>query len=134
MYKKLIMIFCLCSGLAFSGEIKMNIVAAGNNLEMKAGNQVIKTKAAWKALAKELRLEKIPKIDFEKHMLVAVFMGRKNSGGYAIKVEKVEEKAGKIVVTVKRQTPPPGGMVTMALTGPYQIVKMPVSDKEVIFK
>ena len=73
-----------------------------------------------------------PKIDFDKNVVIAVFMGRKMTGGYSVKVLKIEEK-NKLVVTVKVSGPPPGAMVTMALTSPYHVVVVPKTDKAVEF-
>ena len=74
----------------------------------------------------------VPKIDFDKNMVIAVFMGRKNTGGYAVEIAKIEEKE-KLVVTVKETSPRPDAMVTMALTAPYHVVVVPKTGKAVEF-
>jgi hypothetical protein len=73
-----------------------------------------------------------PKIDFDKHMVLAVFLGRKNTGGYAVAIAKIEQKE-KLVVTVKETSPPPDAMVTMALTAPYHVVVVPKTEKAIEF-
>ena len=111
----------------------------GNNAKQeKPQRLVIKDQKAWEktwALMKGNIMPKqaAPKIDFNKNMVIAVFMGRKMSGGYSIKVAKIDDK-DKLIVTVKESSPPKGGMTTMALTSPYHVVVIAKSAKEVEFK
>ncbi len=65
----------------------------------------------------------IPKIDFSKETVIAVFMGEKNTGGYSIEITKIIDKTDKVIVYVNETTPKPGDLVTLALTQPYHIVK-----------
>jgi hypothetical protein len=74
----------------------------------------------------------IPKIDFDRRMVIAVFMGSRNTGGYSVKITSVELN-GKLTVKVKESGPPPGGMVTEALTAPYHVIVVPKSDKTAEF-
>ena len=93
--------------------------------------EVIKDKTSLQNLYALVNDTEVPKVDFSKSRIVALFLGQRNSGGYEIKVKNVEEKAGKIVVTVEETKPE--GMATMAITNPYTIVKIN-STKEIIFK
>lgn len=93
--------------------------------------EVIKDKTSLQNLYALVNDTEVPKVDFSKSRIVALFLGQRNSGGYEIKVKNVEEKAGKIVVTVEETKPE--GMATMAITNPYSIVKIN-STKEIIFK
>lgn len=67
---------------------------------------------------------KVKSSDAETSNFVILNMGEKTSGGYSIGVEKVEEHADKIVITVKETSPKPGENVTMALTNPYAVVRI----------
>lgn len=73
-----------------------------------------------------------PVVDFDKHQVVALFLGVKNTGGYSISVDRVEEVGDKIVVYSHVENPD-GGMVTMAITNPFVIAEIN-SKKEIIFK
>ena len=92
---------------------------------------VIKNEASLKALYQSINDENIPKIDFSKQRVVALFLGQRNSGGFAIKVKEVSEKNNKTYITVDETKPE--GMATMAITNPYTIVKIN-STNEIIFK
>ena len=74
-----------------------------------------------------------PYIDFEKYMLIGVFMGNKPTGGFSIEIEKIIEKDKEISVHVKEESPGKNCVVTMAFTQPYHIVTLLKSDKKIKF-
>ena len=63
-----------------------------------------------------------PKIDFGTHMVIAVFMGVRSTGGYSVAITDIADLNGKRVVTVKTQNPARDAMLTQALTSPYHVV------------
>lgn len=71
--------------------------------------------------------ELVPKIDFAKSRVIALFMGEKNTGGYAIGIEEIRAEGNKIIVKVKKSYP--DGMATMAFSQPYMIVKIDTTKK-----
>jgi len=75
----------------------------------------------------------IPTIDFSKETVIAVFMGEKTSGGYAVSVESVKEEGENIIVQIKEIKPDPKDMVTMVITQPFCFVKINRVVKEVVF-
>lgn len=95
--------------------------------------EIIKDNESLITLYQSVNDEQIPRIDFTKEKIIALFSGQKNSGGYAIKVVDVIEKGGKIYVTVQETAPKSGENATMAMTNPYTIVKIN-STKEIVFK
>lgn len=95
--------------------------------------EVIKDNASLIKLYESVNDPQVPKVDFTKAQVVALFMGERNTGGYDIKVKNVSEKGGKIYVTVEETKPKPGDMATMAITNPFTIVKIN-STKEIIFQ
>jgi len=104
-----------------------------------AGERVIRDADAWKSLWGQVgRIRKPapapPEVDFSKQVALAVFMGQRNSGGYSIRITSVRDTDQEVVVQVKRTSPPPGAMVTMALTQPYDIVTIARSGKPIKFE
>ena len=95
--------------------------------------EVISDKASLVKLYETIHDTEIPKIDFKKQRVVALFLGQRNSGGYEIKIKNVEEKDNKIYVTVEEVGPKPGDMATMAITNPFVVAKIN-STKEIVFK
>lgn len=95
--------------------------------------EVIKDDNSLKKLYQSINNENVPRIDFTKETVVAVFLGQKNSGGYAIKIKNAIEKDDKIYIEVEKISPQPGQGVTMAMTNPYSIAKIN-STKAIVFK
>lgn len=76
---------------------------------------------------------KIKPTDINTASFLILSSGEKNTGGYSIDIENVEETDKNIIVTVKETGPKPGEMVTMAFTAPYAVVRIN-SKKEIIIK
>ena len=76
----------------------------------------------------------VPQVDFAENMVVAVFMGRRSSGGNRVEIEKIEETTDAIQVYVRKVQPGEGDMTSMAITNPFIFAELPRSDKEVVFK
>lgn len=87
--------------------------------------EIVSTPEEFRMLEGDENLrKKIRPDDINTSNFVILNMGEKNSGGYSITVDNVVETAGKIVITVKEEAPPAGGMTTQAITYPYAIVKV----------
>lgn len=74
-----------------------------------------------------------PFVDFGKEMVVAVFMGTMNSGGYGLEITKLEIVGEELRVHYTMTAPGAGCIVTMALTQPHHLIKLALSDKTVVF-
>ena len=59
---------------------------------------------------------------------VAAFQGEQVSGGYSIRIERIERSGDQLVVHAKFGEPAPGSMNTMALTSPVHIVSIAAAD------
>lgn len=66
-----------------------------------------------------------PAVDFSQSSLLAVYMGEKMTGGYSLEVLEVKLENSVLTARVRQIAPGPGDMVTMALTQPYQIIRLP---------
>jgi len=69
-------------------------------------------------------------IDFNRFQIIAVFEEIKYNGGHSIDITKVVETESSIAVTVENLKK---GNFTSIVTQPYHIVKIPTSDKPVVF-
>ena len=58
-------------------------------------------------------------------MLVVVASGTRPSGGFAIKVQGVATRGARLEVAVLETCPAPGAMVSMELTQPVEVVRVP---------
>jgi len=105
----------------------------------QADELIIQDADAWETLWSRVHSTRFPKpeppaIDFQKQTVLAVFMGTRNTGGYGIRIESVVDTGEETIARVKQRFPPPGAMVTMALTQPYDIVTIAKQDQPVKFE
>ena len=77
--------------------------------------------------------DKMKQNDINNSNYVILNMGEKNTGGYSIGVEKVEETDKNIIITVKENAPAKDAMVMQVISYPYTVVKIH-SKKEIIIK
>lgn len=99
----------------------------------------ITSEDAWKSLWDTVNAiiepkPELPKIDFTKEMVIAVFKGQQSGGGHSIKVEEIEGSNDAWTVKVKEVSPAPGGMMSMGFVQPYHIIKTIKTAKAVSFK
>lgn len=142
MWKILTLVGLMMTGIALADEKKPGVAVVkewkGSNAVQEAPKRiVVEDQKGWEEVWSGMEgnrhpKPKTPKIDFDTHKVIAVFMGRRMTGGYSVKITSIEEK-DKLVVKVKESGPPPGAMVTMALTSPYHVVVIPKADKPVEF-
>ena len=61
-------------------------------------------------------------------VLVAVFQGQQNTGGYSVQIDAIERSGDQLVVHATFVVPGPGAMVTQALTSPAHVVSIATAD------
>jgi hypothetical protein len=65
-----------------------------------------------------------PAIDFEKEVVVALFLGERPTGGYDVQISRAEQTNDGLTIYYREKDPPLGGMVIQALTQPFHIVRI----------
>lgn len=75
-----------------------------------------------------------PQVDFRSEVVVALFMGRRNTGGYSIEVEEVIADGRRVTVIYRERSPGAGEMVTQALTSPYHLVRFQRTGMDIRFR
>lgn len=83
----------------------------------------------------------VPKVDFNRYRVLAVFAGEKPTGGYSVDILSVEAGSSQskeqtsLLVTIKFCQPEEDEMVTEALTYPYHIIQIPkIHGSKVFFR
>ena len=71
-------------------------------------------------------------IDFSNFILLAVFDEIKMNGGYTIDITGVVENKNDLTVTIRNLSP--NGAVYTVITQPYDIVKIPKTEKRIVFR
>ena len=75
----------------------------------------------------------LPRVDFDAHMVVAVFAGERPAPGYGIAVTGARREADALVIMVEETAPPTSGVAAQILTSPYHVARLPREDGEVRF-
>ncbi len=75
-----------------------------------------------------------PNVDFQKELLIGVFLGKRPTSGYSISVEKVLLEKNQIVVYANEICPKKDQMVLMVITYPSVFIKIPKFDHPIVLK
>ena len=98
-----------------------------------AMRSVLRDQKSWEALWREHTsnvspVPPVPGVDFASQMVLAVAMGERPTGGYAIEVTEVRAGTASepMTVLVREARPPKDATVTQALTSPFHFVAIPL--------
>lgn len=110
---------------AVNGEIK--VLAEGAyakvNVAFVAAVRNLETYGALREAAANL-----PPLDeefFSKNIVVAAFLGQRPTGGYGIQIARTKDNRLRVSPT----SPPAGSMTTQALTAPFKIVSVQITEE-----
>jgi predicted RNA-binding protein associated with RNAse of E/G family len=146
-----ILIFSVLVGLLTScnkndidlNSVEFKIIGQGNlfgngDENITKQNKVISDTKSWNELIDKMNsVNNVSEsftetnIDFQNFSIIAVFDEIKANGGYSIDVIKIVENENNIIVTLDYLLK---GDDTTIMTQPYNIVKIPKDNKEIIFK
>jgi hypothetical protein len=94
---------------------------------------------AWRKMWKQIYRRgpspspELPDINFSKEMVILAALGSRPTGGYAIFIESIYKRDGRLVIKVSSQSAGKNCMVTQAVTQPLDIVRIPKSGMPVVF-
>ena len=114
-----------------SGKDSLNwtVVAQGQQSGIEeAGHYLIKSQAEWERQVGNIESAQLPSmtaVDFDRYVLVACFMGMRRNGGFGLQIDGMQLSRGVLQVQVTHTQPGPSCLVTMAITQPFLIVKVP---------
>jgi hypothetical protein len=74
-----------------------------------------------------------PSVDFDSHVVIAATMGRKPTGGYAIRIKDVTRTRDRLRVVVVETSPGAGCITIQAFTAPATAVTVPRPVAELEF-
>lgn len=72
--------------------------------------------------------------DEEGYWYIGVFSGKKNTGGYTIKLVSLEAIEDKTVIVVQETSPKPSVNVIQALTYPYTVIRVKGTTQSILVK
>lgn len=123
-----LIVVCSCSSSKSAKSISYQVLTDSCYMGKKTESyEVIDNHNDLNKVYALIKDELVPNVDFAKSRVVALFMGEKNTGGYAIGIESVRQEKGKVIVKIKKSYPQ--GLATMAFTQPYMIAKIDTTRK-----
>jgi len=123
----------LFAGVSLATQEGVRSLAKGQHSDRTKQGAVVARDAdsftrLWNGLQAGGQPGRAPAVDFKQEMVIAVFLGQKPTGGYAVEVTGVRQKGKRLVVEARVRQPDPGGFVTQALTQPYELVAVKRSN------
>ena len=74
-------------------------------------------------------------VDFDREMVVGIFLGEKSTGGYEVEIIQAERGDSSLYFYYREKIPMPGAMVTQVLTQPFHLVRVAKYDnRQIIFR
>ena len=94
-----------------------------------------RTPAEWAALWKTHAADRpLPRVDFSKDMVVAVFMGTRTTAGYGVQIVGTVERNGGLVVQYVETQPVGRAVTAQVITMPYHFAAIARSAGTVTFE
>ena len=109
-------------------------------LGLEARNAVVRDLAEWRAFCAddvlgddESAWSLVKSVDWSRNMVIAVNLGSRPSGGYAVAIDRVMRKGSHWIVHARETRPAPGSLQTAMLTSPFDCVATPRFEGKVEF-
>ena len=126
-----------CHAPGVESEIAFERQAAGQiGMVLEAKNMVVKSAEEWRACSHPTApgsATDLKDFDWSKHMLIAVALGSRPSGGYGIEIDHVVSKGSYWLVHARETRPATGSLQTQMLTSPFDCVSTPRFEGTFVF-
>jgi len=91
-----------------------------------ARQAAVRSDAEWNMLWSQHAGDRArPAVDFNREMVLAVFVGRRPTAGFSVEIVGAREESGALVVSYRESRPPAGIVTAQVLTSPYHLVAVP---------
>ncbi len=107
-----------------SAALAMREVGRGDQSNIDGLREVVvRSQSDWQKLWREHDYDRpVPRVDFGKDMVVAVFLGSQTSAGHSVRIAEVAAAGDAVVVKYQADRPGAGGVAAQVLTFPFHIV------------
>ncbi len=115
---------------------RLSTIAKGDGSGISAPRRVvIRDEPEWRTLWAEHAGSDaaIPRIDFARLMVAAVFAGDRPTPGYAVEVVDARPDGDGLGIVVAESRPAPGTLAAQIITTPFHIVALPRFEGSVSF-
>ena len=119
-----------------AGSTPLKTIAQGPMSGVEQPRQMVaRTEAEWTALWKlHAGAKPAPKVDLATTTVVAVFLGERMSGGYAVEITGTRPQGGALVVEWSERRPDRDMVTAQVITSPAHIVAIPRFEGEIRFE
>lgn len=126
----------LALSLLLQGVSPVRALDKGDQSNIDEGRQVIvRSPAEWSALWRQHSPDRDrPSVDFERDMVVGVFLGSRTTAGFGVEVVGAQMQQGILVVRFREMRPRGDGVVAQVITSPYHLVAVPRHAGAVTFE
>jgi hypothetical protein len=88
-----------------------------------ARQAVARSAAEWSTLWSQHAGDRTrPAVDFNREMVVAVFLGTRPTAGFSVEVVGAREEGATLIVSYRESRPQPGTVAAQVLTSPFHFV------------
>jgi hypothetical protein len=107
--------------------VAFTTVASGSHSGLDEPRQaVVRVDEEWHALWKlHSPGQPAPSVDFQKEMVVGVFLGSRPTAGYVVHIVRITEEKGELRIEYRERRPAPGAIVAQVITMPFHLVRLP---------
>jgi len=124
-----------------ASQVSFQSVGKGYRSGVRESLQIVaRNQSEWNALwqkhaAAESTPAPPPAINFDKEIVVGIFLGEKHTGGYDAEIIRAEQTDDVLYIYYREKSPLPSQIVTQALTQPFHIVRIAnKTNLKVIFR
>lgn len=127
----------LMTAMQSGPQTELETIVRDNMSNVEDAKQAVaRTPAEWAALWRLHAGDQapLPKIDFSRRTVVAVFLGTRPTAGYAVEVSGTKPVGKTLVVEWRERSPKPGAVLAQVLTSPSHLVSIPRFEGEITFQ
>jgi len=85
----------------------------------------------WQTAQGEIEpMPEVTPVDFDKYMILGVFLGRRSSSGYSVEISKLSQSDSILTIDAIEHKSG-GGMMLTVMTNPFQIVQIPKGNYKI---
>jgi protease stability complex PrcB-like protein len=130
------LLLVLAVSMAQAPEPTIRTIDKGDQSNIDEARQVVvRSEAEWSRIwTTHGGDRKKPAVNFDKEMVIGVFMGSRPSAGYTTTIVSTVSKDGKMIVRYEEKMPAKGTLTAQILTSPYHLVAAPKMAGEVKFE
>ncbi len=122
--------------LMLQAPASMRTIARGDQSFIESERQVVaRSSAEWTAIWRQHDPDRpVPAVDFSKEMVVGVFLGSRNTGGYSVEILSATVEQDALTVRYRQRTPAPDAITAQIITMPFHVVAVPKTAAAVKFE